>query len=121
MNETPQSDSANVEPVMAVKSPQRLRREEMLLWPWRLILIAVAIGNTIYAAIGMTASPERLRHLAENTIHADLQFAGVAFLSIELLYYLWISWTFRRLRDWGMIAWGFGLLSTLLSAQFAIR
>lgn len=102
------------------KTPERLRREEMFLWPWRVILIVVAIANAGYAAIGMTASAERLEHLATNTLHADLQFACVAFLSVELLYYLWISWTFRRLRDWAMIAWAFGLLSTLASATFPI-
>ncbi|MCB2153914.1 hypothetical protein KQI84_03450 [bacterium] len=107
-------------PTEPVKSPERLRREELFLWPWRIILIVVTIANAIYAAIGMTASPERLEDLATNTIHADLQFAGVAFLSIQLIYYLWISWTFRRLRDWGMIVWALGLLSTLASARFPI-
>lgn len=102
------------------KSPERLRQEELFLTIWRVVLLIAAIWALVYAWIGMFWPLDRLEYLATETPHGGLQFGVCMFLGAELLYYLYISSTFRRCREWGMAVWALGLIAVILNLNFRI-
>ncbi|MDK2970905.1 MAG: hypothetical protein PWP23_660 [Candidatus Sumerlaeota bacterium] len=102
------------------KSPQRHRREEFLLLFWRLLLLLAAIWAGVYAWIDKTWPAEKLEALATDTPHGALQFGVCLFLGIELAYYLYLSASFRRCREWGMAVWALGLLMVILNWKLRI-
>ena len=113
----PQTDE---QPLAPEKTRERLRQEELFLWPWRILLLAATIWAGIYGVIGMFASVERLEYLASETIHGALQFGVTIFLGIELLYYLYISAAFRGCREWGMIVWLLGVVAVGMNLRFGL-
>ncbi len=107
-------------PPYPVKTPERMRREEMFLWPWRVLILAAAVWAGVYGVIGMVAPVERLEYLAEETIHGALQLGVTMFLAMELLYYLYISAVFRGCREWGMIVWLLGAVAVAVNLKFGL-
>lgn len=108
------------EPVPPAKTPERLRQEELFLWPWRILLAGAALWAGVYAWIGVTWPIQDLERLAAETIHGTLQLGVTVFLGAELAYYAFISWSFRRFREWGMAVWAIGLLAVVLNLRFAL-
>ena len=120
MNEATKDEARVVDAGNAAKPPERLRREEFFLMPWRLIMLAATCWAGYYAYLGMFAPARELQRLADETIHASIQFGLTIFIAIELVYYLYISYTFRQCREWGMGVWGAALIVFVLSLKFAI-
>jgi len=97
------------------KTPARRLQEELFLSFWRLLLaIAVAWGG-LYAWWGLTLPQEELERIAVETLHAALQVGVIVFLGVELAYYFFVSWSFRRWRDWGLAIWAVGVVVFLLN------
>lgn len=108
---------APAEPDEPVKPPERIRREEWFLMPWRLLLLAATVWAGVYAWIGLTWPEERLTDLAIDTVHGSMQKGVVVFLGAQLLYYLYISSSFRKCREWGMVIWWIGLAMVILNLR----
>jgi hypothetical protein len=107
-------------PQMPVKTPQRLRQEEAILWTFRILILVATLWAGAYGWMGLTWSDERLQRLAEETSHGTLQFAVTVFLGAELMYYLYLSASLRDCREWGMWVWALGTLAVLTNLRFGI-
>lgn len=116
-DEAPQPPPA---PAMPVKTPERLRQEEAILWAFRVMIAAAAVWAGVYGWMGLTWSDERLQQLATETPHGTLQFAVTVFLGAELTYYLYLSSSLRQCREWGMWVWAVGVVAVLLNLRFGI-
>ena len=106
--------------LLPVKTPERIRQEELFLWPWRIMILIGTVWAGIYGWIGLTAPIERLEYLASETVHGSMQIGVTIFLGAELIYYLYISAAFRSCREWGMILWCFGMIAVAMNLKFGI-
>lgn len=115
-------DSGEVEQRIdpAIVKRRRLK-EEVFLMPWRVVLLAVAAWGAVYVYWGMTLPVTELARLDIETLHGVFQFGITLFLAAELLYYAYISYAFRRWRDWGLLIWGFAALVFVLGLLFRIK
>ncbi len=117
MTDAPTTEELDEEPV---KPPERLRQEELFLWPWRVLLLAATVWAAVYVYWGAFYPIEKLDFLAKETLHGSIQLGLTIFLSLECLYYLYISFSMRRCREWGMIIWALAMFVMGLSAKFPI-
>ncbi|MGF1571749.1 MAG: hypothetical protein ACFCU1_01610 [Sumerlaeia bacterium] len=101
------------------KPASRVRAEEIFLWVARIILMGAIGWAGFYAWWSLTKSPEELLELAETTAHDSLMFGATILLGAELSYYLYLSASFRKCREWGMVLWGIGLLILAVNLRFS--
>lgn len=102
-----------------VKPPERERAEEIFLWVVRLVLMGAICWAGFYAWWSLTKSTEELAAIVENTNHDSYMFGATILLGAELSYYLYLSASFRKCREWGMVLWGIGLLVLAINLKFS--
>ena len=87
------------------KPRARWWQEELFLLPWRILLAVAMVWGGRYVYWTLSLPDAELERLAIETLHDAYHFGVTLFLGMELLYYAFISWSFRRWRDWGMAIW----------------
>jgi hypothetical protein len=102
------------------KPRSRLVQEEIFLSFWRLVLLASGAWMGVYAWIGATWASRARTDLAFNTHHEDIQLGLAGFIGLQLGYYLFVSWSFRRWRDWGFAVWALALTALLAGLRYPI-
>jgi hypothetical protein len=89
------------------KPPERYRKEEMFLWVWRVVLLLAIIPAAVLAYMGAGGEVGFLAPETDEDVDflAAFHFALTVFLGAQMLYYFYLSWSFRRFKDWGLVFW----------------
>lgn len=87
------------------KTRARWWQEEAFLTPWRIFLAGAMGWAAVYVYWVLSKPLPEIQTIAIETLHDAFHFGVTLFLGMELVYYAFISWSFRRWRDWGMAIW----------------
>jgi hypothetical protein len=79
----------------------------MFLWVWRVVLLLAIIPAGALAYMGAGGEVSFLAPETDEDVDflAAFQFALTVFLGAQMLYYFYLSWSFRRFKDWGLVFW----------------
>lgn len=96
----------------ALKPLWRWRQEETLLMVARVVLLASIVVAATLVLVAVGHLPGVLDYLEgqEVGLARALQIGMTLFLGIELTYYFYLSWSFRRWREWGVGLWALAVV-----------
>lgn len=91
----------------ALKPAWRWRQEEIIMMIARVVLLAGIAIATAFVLMAVGYLPGLLDYFEQQEVGLAraLQIGMTLFLGIELTYYFYLSWSFRRWREWGVGLW----------------
>lgn len=104
------------------KPPERYRQEEKLLWVWRIVLVVAMIPAIVllYDSMGGEVGFVTDSMMEDPDFMPSLQYGLGFLLGAEMVYYFYLSWAFRRFRDWGLVFWGAAGIVVVLGLIFPV-
>lgn len=104
------------------KPPERYRREEALLWVWRVVLVIAIIPALVLAYVGAGGHVGFLSGylIDEPDFLPAVQFGLMFLIGAEMVYYFYLSWSFRHFRDWGLVFWAAAVATLMLGALYPV-
>lgn len=96
----------------ALKPAWRWRQEEIILMCARGVLLISIIPPLALVLMSMgylSGLLEAIEDKEAGLAHA-LQYGALVFLGMELMYYFYLSWSFRRWREWGVGLWALAVI-----------
>jgi len=104
------------------KPPERYRREEALLWVWRAVLVIAILPTIVFAYMGSGGEIGWLSaiHLEDPGMLPAVQIGLLFVLGAEMVYYFYLSWTFRHFRDWGLVFWALAMVTMVFGVAFPV-